>query len=158
MTDRRSIIACLDFQNSSNADTNPALLAKQSGGQERIDVLTLFTKMHTLWTMDPRVHKYINALEDSQRKLLRAALPISDNLLEAFATVSLLNERSFPNDCPTWERKPKHEQTWQKWKGAFLPLHRPLEQEKRARTRRTNTFRSAASTLETHMINPSRVQ
>ena len=134
------------------------LLTKQSGGLERLDVVNLLAKIPTLWATDPRVPEYINTIKDAQRKVLRAALPMSDDHLAAFATTLILAENSFPNDRPAWDGKPPNEKTWQKWKDTFLPLHRALEREKLETMGRKKTCGSTTSALATHMIDPSRVQ
>ena len=74
----------------------------------------------------PRVPQYVMKLEEAQQKADRAALPISDDWLAAFATSSLLHANSFSTNRPSWDGKAKAEQTWVAWKGYFLPLHKNL--------------------------------
>ena len=66
-------------------------------------------------------------LKKAQRKTDRANLPISGAWLTAFATSSILQTNSFPNNHPTWDGKAKADQTREAWKGFFQPLHKNLE-------------------------------
>ena len=125
-------------------------LSDRSGGLERPDVVALLAQLPTLWAADPRVPEYINALEESQKKSVRAELPISDDLLAAFASSSLLAENSFPTDRPAWDGKPPAEQTWAAWKATFLPLHKAMERGRRAATGRADTFGSASAAILVH--------
>ena len=52
------------------------------------------------WADDPRVPKYVNRLEDAQKKSVRAKLPIDDKWLNAIATGSLFAVGSFPKQRP----------------------------------------------------------
>jgi len=85
-------------------------MENNSGGLERIDVVAFLAKIPTLWASEPHVLEFINAMEDAQKKAVHASLPISDNLLAAFATASLLGENSFPNDSPVWGGKQPRQQ------------------------------------------------
>ena len=127
-----------------------AHLTERSGGLERPDVVALLAQLPTLWAADPRVPEYINALEESQKKSVRAKLPISDDLLAAFASSSLLAEDSFPTDRPAWDGKPPAEQTWAAWKSTFLLLHKAMERGRRAATGRAATFGSASAAIQVH--------
>ena len=61
-------------------------LESHRGGLEQLDFVTLLDKIPLIWLSDPRVLEYINTLEDAHKKAKRIDLPISDNLLAAFAT------------------------------------------------------------------------
>ena len=60
---------------------------------------------------------------------MRAQLPITDDMLAAFATFMLLKSNSFLHNCPIWDRKPVVEQLWSEWKRFLKPLQLALERE-----------------------------
>ena len=53
-------------------------LANSSGGLEATNIIGLQALMLGWWSEDPRVPKFINRLEDVQKKSLRTKLPITD--------------------------------------------------------------------------------
>ena len=108
-----------------------AHIATNIGGLEVTDVVALLLELPAYWATDPRVPQYVMRMEDAQRKATRADLPISDAWLAAFATSSLFQANSFPNDRLTWDGKAKAAQTWTAWKAFFEPLQRSLERETR---------------------------
>lgn len=59
-----------------------------------------------LWDAYPRVSQFIIVMEEAQQKLVRASLPVSDNMVAEFATMMLLRGNSFPRDHPRWGGKP----------------------------------------------------
>ena len=60
--------------------------------------------------------QFIINMEDAHKKLVRAQLPITDNLLAAFATYMFLKSNSFPRNRPVWDGKPVGDQKWAAWK------------------------------------------
>ena len=68
------------------------------------------------WANNLHVPKYVNRLEDAQRKSIRANLPISDMWLAAIATGLLLSAGSFPKKCPDWDSFPHANKTWDVWR------------------------------------------
>ena len=55
-------------------------------------------------------------MEEAQKKLVRAQLPITDNMLAAFTTYMILKTNSFPRNLPVWDGKPVGDQKWAAWK------------------------------------------
>ena len=62
--------------------------------------IELILRLHKLWEADARVAQFIINMEEAQKKLVRAQLPITDNMLTAFATYMLLKTNSFPRNRP----------------------------------------------------------
>ena len=58
------------------------------------------------WANDPRVPENVNLLEDTQKKLVWAKLPINGMWLATIATSLLLAVGSFPKQRPDWENLP----------------------------------------------------
>ena len=50
-----------------------------SGGLEATDIVSLIKQMMDFWNSDHRISEYINKMEDSQKKSIRAGLPITDD-------------------------------------------------------------------------------
>ena len=90
-------------------------------------------------------------LEDAQRKADRANLPISNAWLAAFATSSLLQAKSFPNNRPTCDGKANADQTCSAWKGYFLLLHKNIERETRV-ARGEDSFGTAVTAQALHNV------
>jgi hypothetical protein len=92
-------------------------LATSTAGLEATDIVSLFVDMQSWWEEDPRVPKYINRLEDAQKKASRsrAALPITNEWLAATATKSLLAAGSFPIQRPVWNANLPATKTWPAW-------------------------------------------
>ena len=61
-------------------------LAKYRGGIYRPTFVQLILILHKLWDSDPRMNQFIIKMEEVQQKSVRGKLPISDNMLAAFAT------------------------------------------------------------------------
>ena len=132
-----------------------AELTKASGGLKLVDTVDLLISLTQLWEKDPRVPEYLNGLVDGQKKLKRAGLPISYDLLAAIASSLLLKANSSPKDRPKWDVKIPEDQTLQAWEYYFLPLHKSLKQESRLATGRSDAFGSEHSASLVHDITPS---
>ena len=83
-----------------------ARLKGGSGGLEATNTVSLLSATLGWWAKDPRVPEYVNRLEEAQKKLFRAKLPIDDKWLAAIATGSLLAAGSFPKQSPDWDSLP----------------------------------------------------
>ena len=77
-----------------------ARLKGGSGGLKATDIGSLLLSTLGWWAKDPRVPKYINRLEEAQKKSVRSTLPIDDKWLTAIATGLLLAAGSFPKQRP----------------------------------------------------------
>ena len=90
-----------------------------SGGLEVTNIVSLLSATIGWWANDPRIPEYANRFEDSQKKLVRAKLPIDDKWLAAIATGSLLAAGRFPKLRPDWDSLPRANKTWAAWKMTF---------------------------------------
>ena len=61
-------------------------------------------------------------MEEAQKKSVRSQLPITDNMLAAFATYMLLKTNFFLRNRPIWDGKPVGDQKFSAWKEFFKPL------------------------------------
>ena len=55
-------------------------------------------------------------MEEAQKKLVRAQLTITDNILAYFATYMLLKTNSSPFNRPVLDGNPVGDQKWAAWK------------------------------------------
>ena len=58
------------------------------------------------------IREYINMLEDAQRKLARANLPMSDDQLLAIASTAILASDHFLRATDEWEALSRDHKTW----------------------------------------------
>ena len=129
-----------------------ARLKGGSGSLEVTDIVSLLSATLGWWAEDPRVPEYVNRLEDAQRKLVRALLPIDDKWIAAIATGSLLALGSFPKQRLDWDSLPRTNKTWAAWKTAFRAHQLTLESEQRATGERGNVFGSVSVATALHGI------
>ena len=85
-------------------------------------------------------------------KLVRAQLPITDNMLAAFATYMLLKSNSFPCYLPVWDGKPVGDQRWDAWKECFKPLQLYLKSKTADAGDALDMFGTAAASQRLHDI------
>jgi hypothetical protein len=124
-------------------------------GLDRPAGVEIFLSLHLTWDADPRVSQFIIAMEEAQKKSVRAKLPITADVLAAFATSMLLRADSFPRNRPTWDGKKVEDQTWPAWKDFFRPLQLALEREQAVSADQPDTFGTAASAQRFHGIDPT---
>ena len=101
-------------------------LEKDGTGIGRPAGVELILGLHKLWEAKPRVRQFIINMEEAQKKSARVQLPITDDMLAAFATFMLLKSNTFLRDRPVWDGKPVVEQIWSEWKRFFKPLQPSL--------------------------------
>ena len=87
---------------------------------------------------------------------MRTKLPVTNNVLTAFATLMLLRADSFPRNRPTWNIKKVEDQTWPVWKDFFRPLQLALECEQLVATDQPNTFGTVVAAQCYHRIDAVR--
>ena len=75
------------------------------------------------YTLADGIPEYINMLEEAQRKLARANLPMSDDQLLAIASTAVLASEHFPRPTDEWEAQPRHMKTWTAWKLHYRAAH-----------------------------------
>ena len=83
-----------------------ARLKGGSGSLEATNIISLLSATFVWWANNPCVPKYVNRLEDAQKKLVRAKLLIDDKWLAAIATGSLLAVGNFSKQRPDWDSLP----------------------------------------------------
>ena len=125
------------------------------GGLEATDTVSLLSAMLVWWANDPRVPKYVNRLEDVQKKSTHANLPISDMWLAAITTGLILAAGSFPKQHPNWDSLPCANKTWYAWRTTFRSHQLKLEREQSATGERGDVFGSAAADINIHGITAS---
>ncbi len=76
------------------------------GGLHPSELVNLPTKMLLYYDKADGIPEYINLLEEAQRKLARANLPMSDDQLLAIASTAVLASGHFPHPTDEWEALP----------------------------------------------------
>jgi hypothetical protein len=98
-------------------------LADNCCGLHPAELINLPTQMLSFYTDADGIPEYINMLEDAQRKLERAKLPMSDKQLLAIVTTSVLASGHFPRLTDDWEAKAPADKTWPNWKQHYHAAH-----------------------------------
>ena len=129
-----------------------ARLKGVSGGLEDTKIVSLLSATLGWWADNPRVPEYVNCLEDTHKKLVRAKIPINDKWLVSIATGLLLAAGSFPEQRPNWDSLPRANKTWSAWKTTFRSHQITLEREQQVTGERGNVFGSAAAAISIHRI------
>ena len=109
-----------------NSVTSTALLAHldaNCGGLHPVDLINLPSEMIGYYATAEGIPEYINALEDAQRKLARAKLPMADVQLLAMASTAVLASDHFPRTTDAWEALPPASKTWTAWKSTYREAH-----------------------------------
>ena len=68
------------------------------------------------YAMADGIPEYIQKLEDAQKKLARAELPMDDRQLLAIASTAVLASQHFPRATDEWEALEPALKTWATWK------------------------------------------
>jgi hypothetical protein len=93
------------------------------GGLHPSELVNLPTEMMGYYVDAEGIPEYINMLEDAQRKLARANLPMSDDQLLAIALTAVLASEHFPRPTDEWEALPRIQKTWTAWKTHYCAAH-----------------------------------
>jgi hypothetical protein len=93
------------------------------GGLHPSELVTLPTEMMGYYATTDGIPEYINMLEEAQRKLARANLPMSDDQLLAIASTLVLASDHFPRPTDEWEARPRATKTWPAWKLHYRAAH-----------------------------------
>ena len=94
-------------------------LTANCGGLHPSELVNLPTDMMGYYNDADGIPEYINMLEEAQRKLARANLPMSDDQLLAIASTSILASGHFPRPTDEWEALPRANKTWMAWKAHY---------------------------------------
>jgi len=100
-----------------------AHLDANCGGLQPSELVRLPTDMLGFYTTAEGIPEYINMLEEAQRKLGRANLPMSNDQLVAIASTSVLAANDFPRTTEEWEALPPANKTWAEWKTRYRTAH-----------------------------------
>ena len=111
------------FYNSVTAATLLSHLDDNCGGLHPVDLINLPSEMIGFYAAAEGIPEYINALEDAQRKLARAKLPMADVQLLAIASTAVLASDHFPRTTDAWEALPAVSKTWTAWKATYREAH-----------------------------------
>ena len=93
------------------------------GGLHPSELVNLPTEMLGYYADAEGIPEYINMLEEAQRKLARANLPMSDNQLLAIASTAILASDHYPRPTDIWEALPRNLRTWTAWKAHYHEAH-----------------------------------
>jgi hypothetical protein len=100
-----------------------ALLDANSGGLHAVDMISLCTNMHQYYVQADGIPQYIIMMEDTQKKLKRAGMPIADIELVMIALAAVLAVQDYPRKVDDWEGLASSACTWAAWKIAFCLAH-----------------------------------
>ena len=93
------------------------------GGLHPSELVSLPTDMMGYYAQADGIPEYINMLEEAQRKLARANLPMADSNLLAIASTAILASGNFPRPTDEWEALPTAARTWPAWKTHYRAAH-----------------------------------
>lgn len=127
-------------------------LADNCRGLHPAELVNLPTRMLSFYNDADGIPEYINMLEDAQRKLERARLPMSDEQLLAIATTSVLASGHFPRPTDDWEAKAPADKTWQNWKHHYRAAHTARRRQLLAAGTATMGAANAVTMVETDPI------
>jgi hypothetical protein len=111
------------FYNSVTAMAFFDHLEDNCGGLHPSELINLPTEMISFYQKTEGIPEYINDLEDAQRKLARAKLPMSNEQLLAIASTAVLAAQHFPCATDEWEALPPAAKTWAAWKTTYRAAH-----------------------------------
>ena len=113
------------------------------GGLHPSDLVHIQTDMMGYYAQAEGIPEYINMLEEAQRKLQRAEVPITDAQLLTIATNAVLASAHFPRPTDEWEALPKHNKTWTAWKTHYRAAHIARKRQMLAAGTSTTTYGAA---------------
>jgi len=118
-------------------------LTTNCGGLHPSELISLPTEMISYYTEAEGIPEYINMMEDAQRKLARANLPMSDDQLVAIASTAVLASNHFPRPTDEWEARPRAAKTWTEWKLHYRAAHLARKRQLLASGKTPTTYGSA---------------
>ena len=98
-------------------------LDTNSCGLHAVNMISLWTNMHSYYVQADGIPQYINMLEDAQKKAKRAGMPIADVELVMMASAAVLVAQHFPRKVDDCEGLPTTSRTWTAWKKAVRLAH-----------------------------------
>jgi hypothetical protein len=100
-----------------------AHLGTNSGGLHAINMISLHLNMTQYYVQVDGIPQFIVMMEDAQKKVKRAGMPIADVELVMMASAAVLAAQHFPREVDDWEGLPAINRTWRAWKVAFHLAH-----------------------------------
>ncbi len=98
-------------------------LKANCGSLHPSELVNLPTKMMSYYDKADGIPEYIDLLEEAQRKLARANLPMSNDQLLAITSTAVLASGHFPCPIDKWEAFPRASKTWPAWKMRYRATH-----------------------------------
>jgi hypothetical protein len=98
-------------------------LDANSGGLHAIDMISLCSNMTQYYVQADGILQYIIMMEDAQKKVKQAGMPIADAKLVMMALATILAAQHFPQEVDDWEGLPAINCKWRAWKVAFCLAH-----------------------------------
>jgi hypothetical protein len=96
-----------------------AHLDANSGGLHAIDMISLCSNMTQYYVQADGIPQFIIMMEDAQKKVKQAGMPIADVILVMMALAAVLAAQHFPREVDDWEGLPVIGRTSRAWKAAF---------------------------------------
>jgi hypothetical protein len=100
-----------------------SFLDANSGGLHAINMISLRTNMHQYYVQADGIPQYIIMLEDAQKKVKWAGMPIANIELIMMALAAVLAAQHFPREVNDCEGLPLSSRMWAAWKTAFRLAH-----------------------------------
>jgi hypothetical protein len=100
-----------------------ALLDANSGGLHAIDMISLHTNMMQYYVQADGIPQFIIMMENAQKKVKWAGMPIADVELVMMALAAVLAAQHFPREVDDWEGLLAVDRTWRAWKVTFRLAH-----------------------------------
>jgi hypothetical protein len=113
------------------------------GGLHPSELVNLPTEMMGYYAEAEGIPEYINMLEEAQRKLARANLPMSDAQLLAIASTAILASGHFPRPTDEWEALAPNAKTWGAWKTHYRAAHIARKRQMLAAGKTSSSFGAA---------------
>ena len=145
----RDLRHTISFYTTVKATTIMTHLNANCGGLHPSELVTLPTDMMGYYGQAEGIPEYINMLEDAQRKLARANLPMSDAQLLAIASTAILASGHFPRPTDEWEALTANAKTWAAWKTHYRAAHIARKRQMLAAGKTTSSFGGAAHVVTT---------
>ena len=111
------------FYTSVTAAQLFAHLDANCGGLHPSELISLPTEMMGYYALAEGIPEYIYMLEEAQRKLPRAQLPMGNRQLLAIASTAVLAAQHFPRTTDEWEALAPALKTWATWKVNYRAAH-----------------------------------
>lgn len=131
------------FYTSVTAQQLMSHLDANCGGLHPSELVSLPTDMMGYYTQADGIPEYINMLEEAQRKLARANLPMLDGNLLAIASTAVLASGHFPRPTDEWEALAPAAKTWAAWKMHYRTAHIARKRQMLAAGNATSTYGTA---------------